>query len=188
MPSTLTLTGTVTDQATEQGLNHLEVQIWPSQESSTSPLTTAVTDAAGEFVVQLALESSGLAQSIQFKILKAGQQLELAADQIKWGGRAPGRTVTIPVVNGTIKFNATAKAMSKATSKATSNGEQLVSDPTQLRFLARNAKSTLREVEAADKTLVDSIRGQIRARLRERLSNHFDSASPDLRALVNVNG
>ncbi len=172
MPATITLTGMVIDQATEQGVSNVEVQIWPTQQGSTSPLTTAVTGATGEFVVQLALESSGLAQSIQFKVFKAGQQLELAADQIKWGGRAPNRTVTIPVF--------------KASAKAPVSGAQLVSDPTKLRFLARNSKRTLREVEAEDKPLVDSIRNQIRVRLRERVSNQFKSTTPELQALVNV--
>ena len=58
MPATITLTGTLIDQTTEKGLSNLEVQIWPTQEGSTSPLTTAVSDATGQFVVQLALDNS----------------------------------------------------------------------------------------------------------------------------------
>src|SRR5262249_46569720 len=97
MPASLTLTGTVIDQTTRQALAGLEVQIWPTSGNVNQALATPATDDAGEFVVQLDLPSRGLAQAITFKILQAGRLLELADDEIKWGGHGLTRTVSIPV-------------------------------------------------------------------------------------------
>src|SRR4051794_34071795 len=106
MPVNLTLTGTVTDQATGKSIGNVEVEIWPTQQDATVPLTTAVTDSTGQFVIQLTIESSGLAQSIRFRILKDGKLLEIDQANVNWGGRGTRRTVTIPVIDATATLDA----------------------------------------------------------------------------------
>ena len=102
MPTQLTLTGSIIDQSTGQPLSGLKVQIWGTAQPSTSPLANATTDSRGKFVVQLALESQDLAQAIQFKILQDGRLLVLVENNIRWGGRTPNHTVTIPVLDAVI--------------------------------------------------------------------------------------
>lgn len=89
MPTTPTLKGTVIDQATEQTLGGLEGQISADQQTLTSPLATATTDAAGQFVVQLDIASQGLAEAVVFKVLQSGRLLELTDKEITSGGRDP---------------------------------------------------------------------------------------------------
>jgi len=98
MPIKLTLTGTVIDHTSTQGLPGLEVQIWSTQAGTNAPFAIATTDASGQFIVKFNFEGQRLARSLQFEILQAGRQLELAEDKIVWGGRNANRTVTIPVV------------------------------------------------------------------------------------------
>lgn len=58
MPTTtLTLTGNVIDETTQQALKGLEVQIWSTEQGATEPLVTTPTDDAGQFVVQLKVAS-----------------------------------------------------------------------------------------------------------------------------------
>ena len=97
MHTTLTLTGTILNRSYSLSLNKLNVQLWSIQQPGNSPLATAVTDDKGQFVVQLSLPSSGLAQAVEFRILREGELLEIADDGIKWGGRSPNRTVRIMV-------------------------------------------------------------------------------------------